>query len=254
MTAAVFTAPTSTRSAIGDAMTKVIRDASNGSARSRQSSIGPSEMGDPCSRRIAHRLYGTPKVNKDTDPWPSIVGTGTHAWLEDAFRSANTDPSAPEWIVEQRVPITGAISGSCDLFHAPTLQVIDHKVVGTAAMKKYKTSGPGSRYRAQIHLYGYGWQQLGIRPELVTIAFFSRPGWLSDLWTWSEPYDEQVARDALTRIGDITDLLIGLDIDNHPERWALVPNDAADCVFCPFYRPGPAADATGCPGPTGTQP
>lgn len=243
-----FAAPTGPP-AIATAIANVIRDAAAGSARSKQATIGPSEMGDACARRIAYRLMGTPKLNTNSDPWPSTVGTAVHAWLEDAFRGANPADADPVWIVEQRVPVTGSITGACDLFNVPRREVIDHKVIGAASMKKYRAHGPGRRYRTQIHLYGYGWQQLGIRPETVTIVFYSRAGWLADMWTWSEPYDEQVARDAVQRIGDITNLLLGLDIDDHADRWALVPADTTDCRFCPFQRPGPVDD-TGCPGPT----
>lgn len=248
MSAAAFKAPVGTP-ALATSIAKVICDTAAGSARSQQAAIGPSEMGDTCARRIAYRLMGTPRVGADSDPWPSTVGTAVHAWLEDAFRSANPVGGTPEWLVEQRVPITGAISGSCDLFHVPTLTVIDHKVIGATSMRKYKAHGPGSRYRTQIHLYGYGWQQLGIRPKNVTIVFYSRAGWLSDMWTWSEPYDEQVALDAINRIGDITNLMFELDIETQPQFWDLVPADTSDCRFCPFQRPG-RVDATGCPGPT----
>ena len=45
--------------------------------RSLQRAIGPSELGDPCDRKLAYRIAGIEPVNFG-DPWPAIVGTSIH--------------------------------------------------------------------------------------------------------------------------------------------------------------------------------
>lgn len=224
-----------------------IREAAWNAPRSQQRSVGPSEIGDPCARRLAYRLEGAETVNR-TDPWPATVGTAVHAWLEDVFRGLNMPGQPPEWIVEQRVYPDDTIGGSCDLFHVPTCTVIDWKVLGTTSHRKYRLHGPPDRYRVQAHLYGKGWARLGFPVQHVALAMLSRPGWLTDLHVWSQPYDEAVADAGLDRLAQISSTTALLDLEQHPERFALVPGDPDGCRFCPFHRPGPPADGTGCPG------
>jgi hypothetical protein len=247
-----FAAPTSAP-AVNDPLAATLKDlvrqAADHAPRSLQTSIGPSEIGDPCARRIAYKVMDTARVNY-TDPWPSVVGTAVHAWLEDVFKNANPPGGPVEWLVEQRLPIEGNITGSCDLFHVPTRTVIDHKVVGKSSSQHYRRHGPRAGYITQAHLYGYGWTQLGFPVEQVAFAFWSRPGWLDDLWTWTAPYDEAIALAALERLALIKCTVVDLDVERHPDRWALIPGHPEGCRFCPYSRPGGPADGTGCPGPT----
>ena len=56
------------------------------SPRSRQTTIGISELGHPCARRLAYKTLGVEPTNTDHDSWPAIVGTSVHAYLERAFK------------------------------------------------------------------------------------------------------------------------------------------------------------------------
>ncbi len=87
--------------------------------RSLQASIGPSEIGTPCTRRLGYRILDwDPKPNSDTDPWPATVGTAVHAWLADTFTAWNARLGAERFLIERRVTLPGrrrsaSRAGSC---------------------------------------------------------------------------------------------------------------------------------------------
>src|SRR6202007_2411815 len=81
--------------------------------------------------------------------------------------------------------------------------VVDWKSVGPTQLTKYKAKGPGGQYRAQAHLYGRGWARRGQDVRHVAVMFLPRNGELREAYFWSEPYDEQVAIQALQRLEGI---------------------------------------------------
>lgn len=236
-------------------LTEIITDTATNAPRSLQRRIGPSEVGDPCPRRLAYKLLDWPAVNDGGDPWPSIVGTATHEWLAQALERHNEQTGTKRFLVEERVEVDdGTVSGyrlggSCDAYDTATNTVLDHKCVGTTAMRKYRSEGVRDQYRVQANLYGLGFERAGHRPETVALAFYPRGGMLGGLWVWTDTYDRQVALDALKRLGNIRDLLIALDPEARPAMWAQFPSQASSaCRFCPFWKPGSADLAVGCPG------
>lgn len=230
-------------------LTDVVRWDSANAPRSLQTAIGPSEIGQPCARRLAYKLLGAPEVNTGGDPWASYVGTAVHAKLADAFENHNRHLGRTRWLVEQRVEVSTGITGSCDLVDVDTLTVIDHKVVGPSSLKKYQKEGPGPQYRAQAHLYGRGWRRAGLPIKRVALAFYPRAGWLTGLHIWSEPYDETVADEALDRMHNLIAVTCDLQVEDHPDRYQLIPaTPGHGCTWCPFWRGGGPADGTGCPG------
>src|SRR4051812_13516148 len=68
---------------------RVVVEQANSSARTLQRHLGPSELGHPCDRQVVGKLAGLPTTNHVVDPWPSVLGTATHAWLAEAFTKAN---------------------------------------------------------------------------------------------------------------------------------------------------------------------
>lgn len=256
--AGVFAAPAGpTAHPIKAELIDMVRWASANAPRSRQRAVGPSEIGVDCMRRLAYRYAGAEPVNGAADPWFAFVGTAVHENLAIAIDRYNAEVLGPpngsrdygqrRYWVEERVT-AGAdqhgVSGSCDLYDAERHVVIDHKVVGATALKKYINHGPSNQYRTQIHLYGLGHAQAGRPVREVAIAFYPRSGYLTDLHVWSEPYQPQVAHDALRRATTVRQLAAALPIGHIPAH----PDQAA-CTWCPFYRPGGPADTTGCPGP-----
>ncbi|MDN3356052.1 hypothetical protein [Actinomadura sp. DC4] len=234
--------------AIAGELKHIILDASRNAPRSRQSSIGPSEIGAACDRRLAYKILDWDKANTGGDPLASILGTGYHNWAEAAF-------SRPElggrWLVEQRLTIAPPLipGGSCDLYDTLHDRVIDWKVVGDSMIRKYKAEGPRREYRVQGHTYGLGWELAGYRPKEVVLAVLPRTGYLSGMWIWREPYDRQIALDAIARIYAIRDLIVAIDPEANPPMWELIPAvPSFGCKWCPWFKPASTDLGAGCPG------
>lgn len=222
-----------------------IRNFATNAPRNLQRAVGPSEVGTPCARQLAFKMTPTIERARDLhDPWPSIIGTATHAWLADCFTHANNlarqAGQAPSWHLERRVDVGFGLQGSCDCFHEPTGTVLDWKILGETQYRKYTTEGPSETYRTQAHCYGLGYLRLGYRVTKVGIGFFGRSKRLSDLHIWSEPFDLDIALRALKRMRQVQELV---QHGVHPMRIPATPGGA--CYFCEFR--GEAADGL-CPG------
>lgn len=232
--------------------------------RSLQRAIGPSEIGDPCARKIAHKLLGTPERPQQPG-WRATVGTSVHAWLEDVFDHASVDTLTQldgheRWLVETRVtaafmpelePLTGQkfLDGSCDLLDRLTATSIDHKAVGPRRLKAYRAKGdPGPTYRTQAHLYGLGWTLRGERVDHVAVSFLSRDGDLSDSWWWTEPFNRELAEQAIERLRGIAVTVNALG----KAAPAVLPTADSHCTFCPYYQPRAEDLGVACPGHNGT--
>lgn len=225
--------------ALGDRLADDLRDMVRryeaGAERSRQRHIGPSQLGNPCTRCLARQVLGCPIVRQFDDPWCRILGTAGHAWLDDAatFDNASTltadgSERAPRWHPEQRVhphPDLLPSGGKTDLFDEQTGTVIDHKILGVPSLKKIKLNGPGPQYRVQLHVYGLGCHRLGLTVNNVALAAWPRGGRLSDLYVWTEPYDVQIALDALMRLRTIQEQANAIGpailplLPAHPDCW-----------------------------------
>lgn len=203
-------------------VTAVIAGAIRQQPRTLQTSIGPSQIGNPCTRAILHTLNGDADPRKGEAAWRPAVGTAIHAQLERWF--AATDDHT-RYLVEQRVEIGHhagqAIGGTCDLYDLDTNTVLDWKTASAARLKSYRANGPSDTYRIQAHLYGLGiLRTLGHVPQHVAVAWLPRDGDLRDMHVWTEPWNPQIALDALDRLDRLhAELhLIGLDaaLNEHP--------------------------------------
>lgn len=230
----------------------VIRGAIADQPRSRQTRIGPSELGHPCDRWLSHKLRGTSEVNDRLAPWLPTVGTAIHAWLEDVFTADIVAPVAagqePRWLLEQRVSvgtIAGQdITGSCDLYDTATATVVDWKTCGKTRLDKYRRHGPDADYRVQAHAYGRGWQRKGYDVKTVAICFLPRNAELTDTVWWSQPYDEQVAVTALARAEAITMANAALG-EHAPAAMSTVDHN---CGFCSWFQLNATDLTRACPG------
>lgn len=236
-------------------MIDVIGRTIDGHPRSQQTRIGPSEMGHPCPRRLAHKMAGTPPVNTGDAGWRPTVGTAVHTWLEDAFRAENrrwreeTGVDVIRWLLEFRVEVGEvggeAIDGKCDIYDRVTATSNDWKIVGPDALKRYRRAGhPGEQYRAQGHLYGRGWAARGLPVDTVAITFLPSNGELRDAYFWHEPYREDVALAAIARANSIAALVAAAG----PAAAAALPTADAFCRYCPFYLPAATELTEACPG------
>jgi hypothetical protein len=224
------------------------------SPRSQQKALGPSELGDPCDRRIAYKIAGTAAVNIWSDPWPAIVGTAIHDWLETAINRYQRTVGDRGWRTELRVSPDPMVRGRSDVFNDWTHLVVDHKTTSADKMRKlHKGQPPPPGYIAQVHLYGLGHERAGREVRNVALIFYPRSGWLDDAFVWHEPYNRDIALDALERMYRIGFQLVDLDIEEHPERFQLITASPGDnCVWCPFFSKelhrDSAASDKGCPG------
>lgn len=207
--------------------------------RSQQRELGPSEIGHPCTRKLAYGLMQVERCNPSFDPLPAIIGTATHGWLETAAMHANTVLGRKRWHVETRVNPATWLSGSCDLYDADSGTVIDYKVPGASRMTHYKKHGPSEQYRTQVHLYGKGFQNAGLTVKTVGIMFIPRGGTLASSYLWSEPYDEAIADAALARREQTVVMLHDFEIERHPERFEWLQKSGPDCQFCPWWAVTP---------------
>lgn len=224
----------------------VITNAITQAPRSLQKRIGPSEIGHPCARRIAYKLAGVEPVNVSAS-WRPTVGTAVHEWLADTFAAANRDLDAARYLIELSVAVTDEITGSVDLYDRAAHLVNDWKVVSPTSLKKYRANGPGEQYRTQVHLYAYGLTRRGLPVDDVAITFLPNSGELHEAVFWTEPYDEQVATDALQRLSTVQGLVDAAGAG----AAAVLPTDGADpawCRYCPFYLPASTDLTAACPG------
>lgn len=230
-----------------------IRRAAEQAPRSQQTAIGMSEVGDPCTRKIAYKItdWLDIKPNGASDPWASVQGTALHAWMEETYRAENQRLGRERYLIEATVQVPtqwGPLSGHSDLYDRDLGAVIDWKHSSPTRISHYKAHGPGPTYRAQAHLYGYGQSLAGETVEHVAIVFLPRAVTLSGVHVWTEPYDQHVAETALQRLDTIRQSILALDPETHPERWAMFPTAGSACRFCPWHLPGSTDLARGCPG------
>lgn len=243
---------------------RIVEHAITHQPRSLQATIGPSEIGTPCDHCLAAKIAGWPQTTSDVG-WLPFIGTCVHEWLEREFvqhendRTGGNHTTSRRYLAEHRVmvgQIAGRdITGSCDLFDTVTGTTVDWKVTGPTTLKKAK-AGPSPVYRVQAHLYGRGWTNAGYRVSHVSIIFLPRnsmAGW-GDAVHWHEPYDEQIAVDALARANRIAANLAALAPLGEAAVTAWItqlPRDP-ECWDCSRYADGTSLTRPGHRPPTET--
>lgn len=218
--------------------------------RSAQATLGPSEIGTPCDRRLAMSLLRIPAVNPGGDGWAAFVGTAVHAALADMLLWANGDTG--RFAVEQHLTFPNAFvpRGTADMLDRTLCLVADHKIQGQWSAGKLRAKGPGDTYRIQAHVYAYGLRLKGERIDDVAVISWPRDkSSLEDLWTWTEPYDASIALDALKRVDDLAAWISKCELDGAtPVEIAKYAAITPDCTYCPFHAPGDVNGTRGCNG------
>lgn len=231
----------------------IVETAAN-APRSLQVAIGPSEVGEPCDRKLAYKILDWPAVNTGGDPWASILGTALHAWMAELFEARNETLGWARYKVEERVTVregytdAATLAGSSDLYDRLTGTVWDWKLSGKTSIDNYRRKGPGAQYRTQAHLYGLGQENAGETPQRVAICFLPRYHVLEP-FVWTEPYDRQIALSGLERLDAIRNAVIAVDPEANPPMWEGFPaSPDAKCGWCPYFRPGSSDLSLACPG------
>ena len=149
--------------------------------RSLQTTIGPSEVGNPCDHCLAAKLAGWKTTEQDV-PWLPFVGTAVHAALEELVNRYEANRNAVHttgrrFLTEARVMV-GTIAGqeiwgSTDLVDLEAGMTNDWKIVGATTLRSAK-GGPSQVYRVQAHLYAKGWNDAGHTVRHVGISYLPR--------------------------------------------------------------------------------
>ena len=212
--------------------------------RSLQQELGPSQISDPCDRKIVYQLvHGSGGLVGD--PWPATVGTAIHAYLEKVVPVYGR-MMALDVVAEAEVAIGPGVTGHSDLYVHET--VVDYKSVSRDALNRYLRDGAPVHYRAQVQLYGLGFEKTGRPVKNVALAFLPRDGQLRNSYVWVEAYDPEIATRCLDRY-----LTLKVRVDrsdfSDPTIWGRIPATPGNsCGFCPWYQVGVAAGPAGCPG------
>jgi hypothetical protein len=216
--------------------------------RSTQVALGVSEVGQDCELRIAYRMAGMQAV-QNGDPWPAIVGTSIHTWMDQAFNDYQNVHGIREWLTELEVAPSPIVHGHTDLYHIPRRAVLDWKFPGSDNLRKMRQQGPSAQYRTQVQLYGLGHVRAGRPVERVGIVALGRQGWLKDMYVWTEAYDEDFARKALDRIYRLGDKMMALGLPDSGAWQEIERSPTYLCRMCPFWNYNEKMPSNkGCPG------
>ena len=194
---------------------QVLRDKDAGRARSKQTQVGPSELGG-CRRKVWYRLNGRDATNDNELKLAAIMGTAIHAEIEKAISAL--DPKGEKYLVETEVEF-GDMKAHIDLYIPETGDVIDWKTVKVKNLSYF----PSLQQRWQVQVYGYLLDKSGKgTPRTVNLVAIARDGDERDIKVHSEPYDESLAQDALNWLSAI-------------KESAIAPEPERDQNYCKFY-------------------
>lgn len=221
---------------LNDAIREQFWNSQYHSARSLQSALGPSELGNPCDRALAYATHGTRPVNFP-DPMPTLWGSALHLYLAGWFRQQ--DAGTGRYLVENRVVYKG-IPGTCDLFDRRRNTLLDWKSTTKDSRKLRAFGAPTSEHLTQLSIYACGLEGAGEDVQRMGLVLVPRDGALDDLRVWLTDFTDEhrkLADNAIERLGQLAQL--------DPVQARPTPNIL--CPWCPYYRPRSQDLSTGCP-------
>lgn len=205
-------------------LTRALDNFDSKRARSKQTEIGPSQIGG-CKRNVYYQLIDAPKTH-NPDKLASMMGTAIHEMIAQAI--AFEDPFGDNFLIEQELNADG-LPAHTDLYIRDKGLVVDWKTTTKAGQRYF----PSDQQKMQVNLYAYILEENGEKPKEVSLVSIARDGNKSHIQTHSEPYDRQMALDGLKWLEEVKASAQAREIPN-PEK----PKHF--CVAaCPWY------DATG---------
>lgn len=224
-----------------------------------QTALGPSEIGEPCPRKLAYKISGFPEPESYVDdPWYAIMGTAVHVQIGSALEWANAQAERQgqetPWLVEQRVTVRavedGTLEGSMDAYSFWLKRPVDHKLVGKTRHTHYRRHGLPMDYKVQIHAYGVGAVNRGLEVEKVSVAFYPRFEYLTKaLYVHTEAFDPGLVEKYLHRLDIIITLTRELNPLADPHQFTKIKSVPSDnCRLCPWLRPTDEDTGMTCPG------
>lgn len=232
-----------------DDLLAAVREGIDAHPRSQQTEIGPSQIGHPCNRWLAHFFAGTTPTGLQRPPWRQAVGTAVHtdfsAWLHRWNAEHRT-----RYLTDLRVMVGELypgrpIHGHLDALDLETATVIDLKVPGPSAMKNNAEGKPEDpQYATQLDLYGQGACNAGFPVASVGILRLPAAGELADAIWKPRPHNPARAEQALARAGGIAQMVNALG----PAAIPLQPTTEHYCNRCEFFAPNTTDPTRSCPG------
>ncbi len=227
--------------------------------RSAQTTMGPSEIGTPCDRRLAMALLGVVPVNPGGDGWAAFVGTQMHRGMQEIYEWADAGTGRYATELSVSLPSQEVPHGTTDLLDRVMVLLVDWKGMGEYSLKKFKQEGPSQTYRVQAHSYGYGAVMQGEKVKEVAIVGLPRAGRsLEEMHVWVEKFDKKIAIKALERVKKIREEIDQMSgqvaFDGTGPATALEAAEtfstatAYECTYCPFHLKGDKEMLKGCPG------
>lgn len=200
-----------------DDLISIITKSSKNSTRSKQTKVGPSEVGG-CARKLWYKLNDQEQTNQNTLSLASIMGTGIHSHLQKIFYEQ--DPFAERFLLEQEFDSPeDDLIGHIDMYDKENQEVIDWKTSTKSNLGRYF---PSKAQRWQVQLYGYLASRGGHQVKTVTLVGIPRDGDERDIVYHSEPFDPEVCKEALAWLAQV--------------RESKTPPPAEkDAVFCKNY-------------------
>lgn len=206
----------------------VLRSKDAGRDRSKQTQVGPSEIGG-CRRKVWYRLNAQPETNENQSKLAAIMGTAIHAAIEDAITTL--DPDSKTYLVETAVAY-GDMKAHVDLYVPEIGAVIDWKTSKVKNLSYF----PSLQQRWQVQVYGYLLSKNGHEVKSVNLVAIARDGDERDIKVHSEPYDEAIALEAMQWLVNVKASVEA----PAPEK------DASFCKhYCQYYD---ASGDMGCAG------
>lgn len=221
---------------LGEALKDRVHTLSATAPRSQQAALGFSEVGQPCDRRLSHRLAGTPVVHRP-DPLPALFGTGLHQVLAEGFARLERWAQVGRYALERSVTYRG-ITGSCDGYDRRLRTTFDWKTTTLRSISRIRREGPPTASVIQVNGYAAGLIAAGETVDAVALVYLPRDGALEEMYVWRGPFERPVIDAAIDRV----DALRGTDPAQVPASTSPL------CGWCPFYRRDHTDLATGCPG------
>ena len=212
-----------------DFLVDILHAKENSRPRSNQVQIGPSELGG-CRRKVYYRLHDQHQTNDNEMKLAAIMGTAIHSAIENALALADT--TGTKYVVEQEV-VWGDMKAHIDLWIPETGDVVDWKTVKKNNLSYF----PSTQQRWQVQVYGYLLEKSGKgKPVNVNLVAIPRDGDERDITVHSEPYDANIAEEALRWLAEI-------------KQATEAPAPERDENYCRFYcKYYDASGEIGCVG------
>lgn len=211
--------------------------------RDLQTKVGPSGLGNLCTRCLADDLLRTVPSEPGKFWLGAVIGTAIH---EEASRrlNGNSNVLSEFEVFVADIPGYGSVRGTTDLYIKSERASVDFKGTTRKKLSLYKRllgnkdtslSLASERFKVngyinQLMLYGRGLENAGLPVKTVNIAFIARDGTGdNDIWCWGTAYDPARAQQVIDRA---TQLWNWLQEGNDPETLPSVDG----CFTCEVTR------------------